>query len=85
MTRGRFEDTTIYVRPDGGAFRQFRVRCAVTGRVEHGCAAPGPAKKMLRELGWDYLPRQALAGHTASAGWVSPEGLETLRKESTNG
>jgi hypothetical protein len=77
MTRpGRFEDTTIYVRPDGGAFRQFRVRCAVTGRVEHGCAAPGPAKKMLRELGWDYLPRQ---------GWVSPEGLETLRKESTNG
>jgi len=76
MTRGRFEDTTIYVRPDGGAFRQFRVRCAVTGRVEHGCAAAGPAKKMLRELGWDYLPRQ---------GWVSPEGLETLRKESTNG
>jgi len=72
MTRpGRFEDTTIYIY-----FRQFRVRCAVTGRVEHGCAAAGPAKKMLRELGWDYLPRQ---------GWVSPEGLETLRKESTNG
>jgi hypothetical protein len=62
---GRFEDTSIYARPDGGGLRMFRVTCAVTGRVERGCAAPAAAKRMLRELGWTYNPR---------VGWVSPEG-----------
>jgi len=63
---GRLE----FARSPAGV-RSFRVRCALSDRVERGYAAPRYAGRLLRGARWDYLPR---------LGWVSPEGLASLRR-----